>query len=186
MVNDDPGNKKYADFQNEVNKLQRVNEQPNPNVVKILGSGITETGGFPFIEMEFIEGPDLCELLQPPNDRIFTIKETIKVAEHLAHALSHCHNLDVKHGDIKSNNVKYNRHIGNYVLLDFGLAVMSMNKEEQVSGMQVLLNSWPLNKMKERCFFKQTCTASASSCLNYLPDRCLLNWIPIRKLRGII
>ena len=73
MVNDDPGNKKYADFQNEVNKLQRVNEQPNPNVVKILGSGITETGGFPFIEMEFIEGPDLCELLQPPNDRIFTI-----------------------------------------------------------------------------------------------------------------
>ena len=125
MVNDDPGNKKYADFQNEVNKLQRVNEQPNPNVVKILGSGITETGGFPFIEMEFIEGPDLCELLQPPNDRIFTIKETIKVAEHLAHALSHCHNLDVKHGDIKSNNVKYNRHTGNYVLLDFGLAVMS-------------------------------------------------------------
>ena len=114
MVNDDPGNKKYADFQNEVNKLQRVNEQPNPNVVKILGSGITETGGFPFIEMEFIEGPDLCELLQPPNDRIFTIKETIKVAEHLAHALSHCHNLDVKHGDIKSNNVKYNRHTGNY------------------------------------------------------------------------
>ncbi|MDQ3278048.1 MAG: protein kinase, partial [Bacteroidota bacterium] len=47
------------------------------------------------------------------------------LAEHLSHALAHCHKLDVKHGDIKSNNVKYNRHTGNYVLLDFGLAAMS-------------------------------------------------------------
>ncbi len=31
----------------------------------------------------------------------------------------------VKHGDVKSNNVKYNIHSGNYVLLDFGLAIMS-------------------------------------------------------------
>jgi serine/threonine-protein kinase len=31
----------------------------------------------------------------------------------------------VRHGDIKSNNVKENIHTGNYVLLDFGLAIMS-------------------------------------------------------------
>ncbi|MGY0037143.1 serine/threonine protein kinase [Pedobacter sp. NJ-S-72] len=31
----------------------------------------------------------------------------------------------VKHGDIKSNNVKFNVHTGNYVLLDFGLSAMS-------------------------------------------------------------
>ena len=117
--------KKYVSFQNEVNKLKTVNEKPNPNVVKILSSGITETGNLPFIEMEFVEGPDLEELLKPPHDPVFTIKEAIKVAEHLSNALSHCHRLDVKHGDIKSNNVKFNIHTGNYVLLDFGLAVMS-------------------------------------------------------------
>src|SRR5215212_10007201 len=117
--------KHYAAFQNEVRKLKKVNEVPNPNVVKILSSGITETGSLPFIEMEFIEGPDLEELLQPPNDPVFTIKETIKLAEQLSHALAHCHKLDIKHGDIKSNNVKFNIHSGNYVLLDFGLAVMS-------------------------------------------------------------
>jgi serine/threonine protein kinase len=33
--------------------------------------------------------------------------------------------VEVKHGDIKSNNVKFNVHSGNYMLLDFGLAVMS-------------------------------------------------------------
>lgn len=32
----------YRNFMNEVAKLQKVNEVPNPNVVKILSSGITE------------------------------------------------------------------------------------------------------------------------------------------------
>ena len=117
--------KNYRDFQNEVEKLKKVNEKPNPNVVKILNSGITDTGNFPFIEMEFIEGPDIEELLKPPHDPIFTTKEVIRVAEHLSNALAHCHAVEVKHGDIKSNNVKYNIHTGNYILLDFGLAVMS-------------------------------------------------------------
>lgn len=117
--------KNFRDFQNEVQKLKKVNEDPNPNVVKILSSGLSETGNFPFIEMEYIEGPDLEELLKPPHNSIFTIKEIIKVAEQLSNALSHCHKLDVRHGDIKSNNVKYNVHTGNYVLLDFGLAIMS-------------------------------------------------------------
>src|SRR5215217_8896224 len=125
IENEDPSNKHYTDFKNEVEKLKKVNEKPNPNVVKILGEGITDTGGFPFIEMEFIEGPDLGELLKPPHSSVFTVKETVKVAEHLAHAIAHCHKVDVRHGDIKSNNVKFNIHTGNYVLLDFGLAIMS-------------------------------------------------------------
>jgi serine/threonine protein kinase len=117
--------KNFASFQNEVNKLKKVNEHPNPNVVSILHSGITESGNFPFIEMEYIEGPDLGELLTPPNDAIFTTSDVLKVADHLSNALAHCHSADVRHGDIKSNNVKFNEKTGNYILLDFGLSVMS-------------------------------------------------------------
>ncbi len=117
--------KNFRDFQNEVEKLKKVNEEANPNVVKILSSGITESGSFPFIEMEFIEGPDLEELLQPPHEPIFAVREAIKVADQLASALAHCHKVGVRHGDIKSNNVKFNINTGNYVLLDFGLAAMS-------------------------------------------------------------
>ncbi len=120
--------KNYRNFKNEVAKLHKVNENPSPNVVKMLSSGITESGSFPFIEMEYIEGPDLCELLQPPHEKVFTLKELLKVAEQLASALAHCHKVGVKHGDIKSNNVKFNVQTGNYILLDFGLAIMS---EEQ-------------------------------------------------------
>ena len=126
--------KNYRNFLNEVEKLKKVNEVPNPNVVKIINSGITESGSFPFIEMEFIEGPDLEDLLKPPHEAIFTIKETIKLAEQLANALCHCHKVGVKHGDIKSNNVKFNMSSGNYVLLDFGLSVMS--DEQRRSSMR--------------------------------------------------
>lgn len=115
----------YTSFENEVAKLKKVNEVPNPNVVKILSSGISDTGNFPFIEMEYIEGPDLEELLLPPHESIFTLSETLKVAEQLANAMAHCHRMSVRHGDIKSNNVKFNTASGNYVLLDFGLAIMS-------------------------------------------------------------
>lgn len=115
----------YRNYQSEVAKLQKVNEQPNPHVVKIRSFGLTDSGSFPFIEMEYIEGPELSELLQPPHDPVFSLKELIKVADQLADALAHCHKVGVKHGDIKSNNVKYNIHTGNYVLLDFGLAILT-------------------------------------------------------------
>ncbi|GAB2692792.1 hypothetical protein GCM10027037_15270 [Mucilaginibacter koreensis] len=120
--------KNYRNFQNEVQKLHKVNEQASPYVVKILSSGLTESGSFPYIEMEYIEGPDLCELLQDPNPKVFPVREVIKLADQLASALAHCHKVGVQHGDIKSNNVRYNTRSGNYVLLDFGLALMS---EEQ-------------------------------------------------------
>ncbi|MEO6549494.1 MAG: protein kinase [Ferruginibacter sp.] len=117
--------KNFVSFQNEVEKLKKVNEDANPNVATILNSGITDSGNFPFIEMEYIEGPDLAELVKPPHDIVFTIQECLKVADHLSNALAHCHKADVKHGDLKSNNVKFNVHTGNYVLLDFGLSIMS-------------------------------------------------------------
>ena len=131
---EDENDRNFRNFKNEVEKLKRVNEEPNPNVVRILSSGVTDSGSFPFIEMEYIEGPDLEELLKAPHDPLFTIKEAIKLADQLACALSHCHFAGVRHGDIKSNNVKFNIHSGNYVLLDFGLAVMS--DEQRRSSMR--------------------------------------------------
>ncbi|RWY50365.1 serine/threonine protein kinase [Mucilaginibacter gilvus] len=122
---EDENDKHYKDFINEVEKLKKVNQVSNPNVVKILNSGITESGSLPFIEMEFIEGPDLAELLTEKETPVFSIAEAIKVAYQLANALSHCHKVSVKHGDIKSNNVKFNINTGNYMLLDFGLAIMT-------------------------------------------------------------
>ncbi|MEO5984969.1 MAG: serine/threonine-protein kinase [Ferruginibacter sp.] len=125
LYSESEADKNFIAFQNEVSKLKRVNEEPNANVVSILGSGVTDSGNFPYIEMEYIEGPDLSELLKDPHPPVFTIEEVIKVATHLSNALAHCHMANVKHGDIKSNNVKFNKHTGNYILLDFGLSLLS-------------------------------------------------------------
>lgn len=125
IASESEDDKHFASFQNEVQKLKKVNEVPSPNVVSIIASGITSSGNLPYIEMEYIEGPDLGELLKPPYDPVFTIKETLKVADQLSNALAHCHRANIKHGDIKSNNVKFNQRTGNYILLDFGLSVMS-------------------------------------------------------------
>ena len=125
IYSESEADKNYLVFQNEVRKLKRVNEHHNPHVVIILSSGITDSGNFPYIEMEFIDGPDLSDLLHPPHEKVFTIKEVIKVAMHLSSSLGHCHQMGVKHGDIKSNNIKFNTHSGNYILLDFGLSIMS-------------------------------------------------------------
>ncbi|MEO7265883.1 MAG: serine/threonine protein kinase, partial [Ferruginibacter sp.] len=69
--------KNYTSFKNEVQKLTRVNEDANANVVSILSYGITESGNFPYIEMEFIEGPDLSEILKQEGRPIFKIKELL-------------------------------------------------------------------------------------------------------------
>ena len=41
---EDHTDKNYLNFINEVTKLQKVNENPSPNVVKILSWGITDSG----------------------------------------------------------------------------------------------------------------------------------------------
>ncbi|SKB41520.1 serine/threonine protein kinase [Daejeonella lutea] len=125
LHSEDLADKSYRDFQNEVTKLKMVNESPSPHVVKILSSGITDSGSLPFIEMEFIEGPDLQDMLLVPGTKAFTVDESIRVAEQLSNALAHCHKVQVKHGDIKSNNVKLNVKTDKYMLLDFGLSIMS-------------------------------------------------------------
>jgi serine/threonine protein kinase len=168
----DNDDKNFRNFQNEVEKLKKVNEQPNPNVVKILSSGLTESGGFPYIEMEFIEGPDLEDLLKPPHDPIFTVKEVLKLADQLANALGHCHLAGVKHGDIKSNNVKYNIHTGNYVLLDFGLAIMSDEQRRTSMRHAGAIEFMAPSKIPARCIFKQIFTVTGSFCMNCLPARC--------------
>ena len=112
-------------FQAAAEQLKRINLDPNPNLVKILYYGISELGSHPFIETEFVEGPDLQELLQPPYDAVFTLFEVLKVADHLANALAQAHRVGVIHGNIKNTNVKFDMDSADYVLVGFGLSTLT-------------------------------------------------------------
>jgi serine/threonine protein kinase len=160
--------KNYRNFLNEVDKLKKVNKIPNPNVVKILNSGITESGSFPFIEMEFIEGPDLGELLAEPNDKLFKLKDVVKLADQLACALAHCHKVGVKHGDIKSNKHQI-QHQFRAIMYCWILAYRSCLTSSAVPAcaMRGLLSLWHPSKMRVRCYSKPIFIAMGLSCTNY-------------------
>ncbi len=115
-----PKDKNFIYFQHEIARLKKVNEQPNPHVTRFLSSGISEAGRMPFVEMDFIHGPDLEQVQQAPHDAIFTTTEVLKIAGQLSNALAHWHRAGVKHGNVKSRNVKFNVHTGDYVLVNFG------------------------------------------------------------------
>lgn len=112
--------KNFVYFQHEIARLKKVNQNLNPHVTRFVSSGISEAGKLPFIEMEFVEGPNLEELQKTPHDAILATTEVLKIAEHLSDALAHWHRAGVKHGNVRSRNVKFNVHTGDYVLVNFG------------------------------------------------------------------
>jgi eukaryotic-like serine/threonine-protein kinase len=124
----------YDHFQAAAERLKRINLEPNPNLVKVLNYGISEIGSHPFIESEFIDGPDLDELLEPPYDPVFTLFEVLKVADHLANALAQCHQAGVVHGSIKPANIRFNMQSADYVLVGFGLSTLT---PKQLKGIKL-------------------------------------------------
>jgi serine/threonine-protein kinase len=118
------GDASLNNTRHELSKLKRLGEYPHNNLVKILNAGVSKAGDSFYIEMDFIEGPDLEHLLQIPDHTILTITETLNLAEQLCNALEHCHKMDVVHGEVKLGNIKWNRNTGNYLLVDMGLSVM--------------------------------------------------------------
>lgn len=109
----------------EMKRLKHLNQVPDIHVVKIIHTGLTDQDSFPFIESEFIKGPDLDELLSFPNNAIFKIDDVIDLATQMADALAHCHKAMVKHGRINSNNIRLNSETGSYILLNFGRILLT-------------------------------------------------------------
>lgn len=128
-----PHSADFKKFQTAAESLRDLNLEPNANLARVLNYGVSEIGSHPFIEAEFIEGPDLGELLEPPHEKIFTLLEVVKVADHLANAIAQTHRHNLLHGSIKLSNVKFNIKTADYVLVGFGLSALT---SQQRSGLK--------------------------------------------------
>jgi serine/threonine-protein kinase len=117
---------KYLErFKREYTNASRLQ---HPNIIEFVDAGQTppEQGGYYYFAMEFVDG----ETYQERLDRQGVIPEgdAIRVGVEIGKALAHAHAHNIKHRDIKPDNIMLSR-TGAIKLTDLGLA-----KEEQDSS----------------------------------------------------
>ncbi|MBX9669851.1 MAG: protein kinase [Candidatus Obscuribacterales bacterium] len=98
-----------------------VNRLDHPNIVKIEGVGTTNSG-IPFIELEFVDGISLSELLSQQQN--LSPYHVCQIASQICDALEHALSHGVIHRDLKPSNILVSKTGDEYVVkvLDFGIA----------------------------------------------------------------
>jgi eukaryotic-like serine/threonine-protein kinase len=90
----------------------------HPDIVRVFASG--QTDGLAWLSMELLAGTDLDRYTQPT--RRLPEAVVLQVAERIAHALAHAHQLGIVHRDLKPANVMVDWATQRVTLTDLGLA----------------------------------------------------------------
>lgn len=98
-------------------EMQMVRELAHRNIVTAYEVG--EFQGLPFITMELLEGPDLNQQVKLHGRLDW--RTSTKYTMQIAHALSHAHQRELVHRDVKPANIILDGH-GGVKLVDLGLA----------------------------------------------------------------
>jgi serine/threonine-protein kinase len=101
----------------------------SPNVVKVLGGGLTD-GGVPYIVYEELDGEDLGSKLR--RAKRLSLGEMSTVVVHVCRGLARAHAVGVLHNDIKPENVFLTKDTSGNTLakiLDFGVAELMRKRE---------------------------------------------------------
>ena len=88
----------------------------HPNIIRVYD--VDELLGYPYIEMEYIEGGTLREIIKKRG--LFSDQEAIDIIKQILKGLSYAHKKKVIHRDIKSSNIMFRD--GLPLLMDFGIA----------------------------------------------------------------
>lgn len=101
-------------FKLEGQKFSRIQ---HPNIVRVFGMG--RARGMLYIASEFVDGPNLYELVQDRGR--LEIEEALSIGIRIAQALGVAHDQGVIHRDLKPENVMLDQ-TGEVKVLDFGIA----------------------------------------------------------------
>jgi len=111
----------FADANGELKALRRfareikiLNGLDNKYIVKVYDAGIADN--CPFYVMEYIDGVNLQEVINTHG--LLTLKEATTMMLQILDAISHAHEKDIIHRDIKSTNILWNGE--QCIVLDFG------------------------------------------------------------------
>jgi serine/threonine-protein kinase len=101
-------------FEREFEAARRLD---HPNVVRVLDAG--HDGKRLFIALEFVEGTDLDRVISDPAK--LSLEWKLDLLRQLIDGLSHAHELDVVHRDVKPANLRITPE-GVLKIMDFGMA----------------------------------------------------------------
>ena len=109
-------------FLEEARVASRLN---HPNIVSVYDFGRTGAadGGYSFLVMEYLGGPDLADILQ--SEPLLPLDQIVDITEQTLGALAEAHEHGIAHRDIKPGNLMLEpRRRGGYhvKLIDFGIA----------------------------------------------------------------
>jgi hypothetical protein len=125
----EPDLRTEARFRHEIEALEVLD---HPSVVRLRGAG--HHGVQPYLVLDLVGGPTLAEVLL---DGATGFAAALAVAEQLASALAHAHELDVVHRDVKPSNVLFDGFdpaAPRPRLADFGLARFSGSTRVTATG----------------------------------------------------
>src|SRR3990172_2134229 len=111
---DDPA--MFKSFQRDGRALQKL---AHTNIIPFYG--LSKGGEFPYMLMEYIDGPTLKDYLRQKEGKPLSEGEALTFLKAICSALGYAHSMGVVHCDIKPANVMINRG-GRIYLGDFGIA----------------------------------------------------------------
>ena len=109
-------------FRDEASICARLGDR-SPNIVQIRDYGILDELDLPYYAMEFLQGRDLEELIQP--DAHIELEQIVSIVQQLCEGLQVAHEQGVVHRDLKPSNIYLipDAQRGERVkILDFGIA----------------------------------------------------------------
>ncbi|HVR71296.1 MAG TPA: protein kinase [Vicinamibacteria bacterium] len=119
VLRDDPG--LLERFKQEIKLARRITHR---NVLRTHDFG--ETGGTPYISMEYLEGVTLKDLLR--NKGALPLGVGLRVAKQACQGLEAAHHGGVVHRDIKPHNMLILPETGELKIMDFGISRVSEMK----------------------------------------------------------
>ncbi|MBW8011193.1 MAG: protein kinase [Chloroflexi bacterium] len=124
-------------FQIETKKFAQIN---HPNIVKIYDAGVQNE--LVYIITEYISGKSLERLIEEGknNGEKIQVKQIVNFVKSAGRALSYAHIQNVLHGNVKPSNILVEK-TGRVVLTDFGIAKMTMDNKDKITGK--LVNTHP-------------------------------------------